>query len=197
HGRGRRRRLLRSGADPDGHRRGAGPRAPPPDPPRLRRELDLRSGRAAGSAACGGPTRRGGGPRAEDRRDLRRGARAERRGRGARPRREDRGGILEVPLLRLLPEGALHDLDPRRRAAGVRPLVPWGARDTRFVLVCVAVLAVGLGIGVPLFPRAFPEAGLDLATTREESRSDAAEQLAPLGLHAREPGGKSTSRFTE
>ncbi len=55
-------------------------------------------------------------------------------------------------------------------------------RDGRFVALCVAVIVAGTAVGVPLFPRAFPEASIDFRVTREEARKVAERELARRGF---------------
>lgn len=55
-------------------------------------------------------------------------------------------------------------------------------RDGRFVVLCVAVIAAGAVVGIPLFPQAFPEASIDFRVTREEAREVAERALARRGF---------------
>ncbi len=55
-------------------------------------------------------------------------------------------------------------------------------RDGRFVTLCVAVIAAGAAVGIPLFPRAFPEASIDFRVTRAEARGVAERALAERGF---------------
>ncbi len=55
-------------------------------------------------------------------------------------------------------------------------------RDGRFVALCVAVIVAGAAVGVPLFPRAFPEASIDFRVTREEAQQAAERALARRGF---------------
>jgi hypothetical protein len=75
------------------------------------------------------------------------------------------------------------------------PVVPWNRGDTRFVLLSLLLLAASLGVGLPLFSRAFPEASLRLEVTREQSREIAETALRPRGLDPGEAGGRHTSLF--
>ncbi len=55
-------------------------------------------------------------------------------------------------------------------------------RDGRFAALCAAVIVAGAAVGVPLFPRAFPEASIDFRVTREEARKVAERGLARRGF---------------
>lgn len=75
------------------------------------------------------------------------------------------------------------------------PLVRWSRRDTRFLAICALLAAAGIALALPLFPRAFPEAALDLRVTREESRGLVEAALVARGLDPDEPGLRRTSAF--
>ncbi|MHB8799361.1 MAG: CPBP family glutamic-type intramembrane protease [Thermoanaerobaculia bacterium] len=55
-------------------------------------------------------------------------------------------------------------------------------RDGRFVALCLAVIVAGAAVGIPLFPRAFPEASIDFRVTREEARKIAERALSERGF---------------
>lgn len=55
-------------------------------------------------------------------------------------------------------------------------------KDLRLAAACVAVIGAGAAIGVPLFPRAFPEASIDFRVTREEARRIAESALEARGF---------------
>jgi hypothetical protein len=55
-------------------------------------------------------------------------------------------------------------------------------RDYRLLLGCLVVAALSLAVGIPNFYRAFPEASINFAITREEARDQALAFLANRGL---------------
>jgi membrane protease YdiL (CAAX protease family) len=57
-------------------------------------------------------------------------------------------------------------------------------KDRLLLLGCLAITALSLAVGVPNFYRAFPEASIDFAITREEARDQALAFLAQRGLPA-------------
>ncbi len=54
--------------------------------------------------------------------------------------------------------------------------------DFRLLLGCLIVTALSLAVGIPNFYRAFPEASIDFAITREQSRDRALQVLEGRGL---------------
>ena len=55
------------------------------------------------------------------------------------------------------------------------------SKDFRFVLMCLATIAVGALITIPLFHRAFPEASIEFHVNREQARPLAEKILASRG----------------
>src|SRR5262252_2550025 len=53
--------------------------------------------------------------------------------------------------------------------------------DRRFILTCLAVIAAGALITIPLFYRAFPEASIQFKVNRSEARRQAETLLAGRG----------------
>ncbi len=62
------------------------------------------------------------------------------------------------------------------------PLEKLDRKDLRLILICAAVTAVSLFVGVKYFSRAFPEASIDFRVTRETSRPLADRFLHLMGL---------------
>ena len=54
-------------------------------------------------------------------------------------------------------------------------------RDIRFIVVCLAVMAAGAAITLPLFRRAFPEASIEFRVNRDQARTLAERLLAERG----------------
>jgi membrane protease YdiL (CAAX protease family) len=57
-------------------------------------------------------------------------------------------------------------------------------RDRRLLLGCLLVIALSLAVGIPNFYRAFPEASIDFAITRDQAREKAVAFLEARGLPA-------------
>jgi len=59
-------------------------------------------------------------------------------------------------------------------------------KDLRFLLVCVAVVAIGAALTAALFHRAFPEASIEFRVNRSQARAEGEKFLRVLG---RDPSG--------
>ncbi|MBI2505279.1 MAG: CPBP family intramembrane metalloprotease [Candidatus Latescibacteria bacterium] len=55
-------------------------------------------------------------------------------------------------------------------------------KDRHLLLACLAVTALSLAVGIPYFYRAFPEASIDFAITRDQARDQAESFLEARGL---------------
>ena len=69
----------------------------------------------------------------------------------------------------------------------------FNANDRRFILTCLAVLAVGAVLTGLLFHRAFPEASIDFRVNRSEARVRGEKFLKDLGRNF--AGARFAGRF--
>ena len=71
------------------------------------------------------------------------------------------------------------------------------ARDYRFVLICLAVCALSLWIGIRYFYRAFPEASIEFRVTKDTSLPIAERFLAAQGISRRDYRHAAAFRYDD
>ena len=70
-------------------------------------------------------------------------------------------------------------------------------RDFQFLVACLIVTAVCLAAGIPFFYQAFPEASIDFAITRDQSRDQAGDFLIKRGFSLEEYRHSAIFRYDD